>query len=113
MCVSSAIPRALFCLGVIIGRDRAFIECRGDDPVARVSGGVCASIDSRRVDIRIDSIDPGDVRCLESEAAGFRAARAVPFELLVFQVPSRWVPQYGTLNELSFDLRRTGSVLRV
>lgn len=54
-----------------------------------------------------------DATCDASNATLRGSVQRVSFEPLVFQVPSRWVPQYGTLNDLSFDLRRTGSVLRV
>jgi len=54
-----------------------------------------------------------DATCDASNAKLRGSVQRVSFAPLAFQVPSRWVPQFGTLNELSFDLRRTNSVLRV
>ena len=54
-----------------------------------------------------------DATCDASNATLRGSVRRVPFEPIAFAVPSRWIPEYGTLNDLSFDLRRTGSALRV
>ena len=54
-----------------------------------------------------------DATCDASNATLRGSVRRVPFEPIAFSVPSRWIPEYGTLNDLSFDLRRTGSALRV
>ena len=54
-----------------------------------------------------------DATCDASNATLRGSLQRVSFAPLAFQVPSRWVPQFGTLNDLSFDLRRTSSVLRV
>ena len=39
--------------------------------------------------------------------------RAISFEPLAFSVPSRWIPDYGSINNLEFNLQRTQSVLQV
>ena len=54
-----------------------------------------------------------DATCDASNATLRGSVRRVPFEPIAFAVPSRWIMEYGTLNDLSFDLRRTGSALRV
>ena len=54
-----------------------------------------------------------DATCDASNATLGGSVLRVPFEPIAFAVPSRWIPEYGTLNDLSFDLRRTASTLRV
>ncbi len=39
--------------------------------------------------------------------------RAIEFEPLAFNVPSRWIPDYGSINSVGFNLQRTGSELQV
>ncbi len=39
--------------------------------------------------------------------------RAIDFAPLTFAVPSRWIPDYGSINDLDFNLQRTGSELQV
>jgi hypothetical protein len=39
--------------------------------------------------------------------------RAISFDPIEFRVPSRWIPNYRTINDVDFDLQRTGAELNV
>lgn len=39
--------------------------------------------------------------------------RRIDFEPLQFNVPTRWIPNYRTINDVDFNLQRTGAELNV
>jgi hypothetical protein len=41
------------------------------------------------------------------------AARNIPFDNTEFSVPQRWIPLFKSVNDIDFDLRRTGEEVHV
>lgn len=39
--------------------------------------------------------------------------RAIQFEPLTYSVPSRWIPDYGSINSIEFNLQKTQSSLQI
>lgn len=51
--------------------------------------------------------------CNAANATLEAPARAIDFAPLAFSVPSRWIPDYGSINNVNFNLQRTESELQV
>ncbi len=54
-----------------------------------------------------------DIPCDPSNATFDVPVRMTPFGPAEFPVPEKWIPQFNSLNDLDFDLRRTGAELNV
>jgi hypothetical protein len=51
--------------------------------------------------------------CEPSNATLPGTPRRIDFAPLLFQVPSRWIPRYNSLNDIGFTLQKTASELHV
>ncbi len=58
-------------------------------------------------------IRPVDEPCNAANAQLVGATRMMSFDPIEFPVPARWVPEFKTLNDLDFNLQRTGALLNV
>jgi hypothetical protein len=54
-----------------------------------------------------------DEPCNPANAAFTVPTRMTSFDPLEFPVPTRWVPNFTTINDLDFNLQKTGAVLHV
>ncbi|MCC7053953.1 MAG: hypothetical protein IT355_11885 [Gemmatimonadaceae bacterium] len=54
-----------------------------------------------------------DQPCNAANAAIAGPVRQIPFDNLAFTVPERWIPQFKSINEIDFDLLRTGEEMHV
>lgn len=54
-----------------------------------------------------------DQPCNAANAALTGPVRDIPFDNLAFQVPERWIPLFKGINEIDFDLLRTGEEMHV
>ncbi len=54
-----------------------------------------------------------DEPCSAANVALAGPTRLTSFDPLEFPVPSRWVPNFTTINDLDFNLQKTGAVLHV
>jgi hypothetical protein len=64
-----------------------------------------ASVDARAREI--------DAPCDPANGTLAGPVRAISFEPVEFRAPTRWVPNYRTINDMDFDLQRTGAELNV
>ncbi len=54
-----------------------------------------------------------DAPCNPANVTLQGTARRIAFEPLQFEVPSRWIPDYHSLNDIGFALQKTASDLQV
>ena len=54
-----------------------------------------------------------DQPCDAANASIAGDVQQIPFDNLAFTVPARWIPQFKGINEIDFDLRRTGEEMHV
>lgn len=54
-----------------------------------------------------------DQPCNSANAALSGPVRQIPFDGIAFTVPERWIPQFKGINDIDFDLLRTGEEMHV
>ena len=54
-----------------------------------------------------------DQPCSAANATFAGPVQQIPFDNLAFTAPERWIPLYKSVNEIDFDLRRTGEEMHV
>jgi hypothetical protein len=54
-----------------------------------------------------------DAPCDPANGRLAEPVRRIDFEPLEFSVPTRWIPNYRTINDIDFNLQRTGAELNV
>ena len=54
-----------------------------------------------------------DAPCDPSNGRLAEPVRRIDFDPLDFSVPTRWIPNYRTINDIDFNLQRTGAELNV